>query len=131
MGSPEATMLDCATVDQSPHRAASPALLSRLAAPPDISDNNANPAPVPSDQDNPVKTSDNNAADRLAATEEPVPAADSTVGEATATAAQSESLTDNFSFLAARGLISSNENSEGCESSTAITSTSSEVTQVE
>jgi len=128
--SPEATMLDCATVDQSPHRAASPALLSRLAAPPDISDNNANPAPVPSDQDNTDRIAPaNNVADRLAATEEPVPAADSTVGEAAA--AQPESLTDNFSFLAARGLISSNENSGECESSTAITSTSSEVTQGE
>merc|ERR1712142_359933 len=49
--SPEATMLDCVTADQPVNRAASPALLSRLAAPPDISDNNANPAPVPSDQD--------------------------------------------------------------------------------
>jgi len=113
--SPEATMLDCATVDQSTPRAASPALLSRL-APPDISDSNANPAPVPSDKP------DTAAADRLAADQ---PVADSTVGEAgQAGPAQTETLSDNFSFLAARGLISSSDSS-GCDSSAAeISSTS-------
>eukprot|EP00090_Calanus_glacialis_P000849 TRINITY_DN1059_c0_g1_i2.p1 TRINITY_DN1059_c0_g1~~TRINITY_DN1059_c0_g1_i2.p1 ORF type:complete len:1001 (-),score=360.21 TRINITY_DN1059_c0_g1_i2:284-3286(-) len=124
--SPEATMLDCATVEQSPQRAASPALLSRL-APPDISDSNANPAPVPSDK-LPADTAA--VADRLAAADQPLPAADSTVGEAGQTGqAQPETLTDNFSFLAARGLISSSESS-GCDSSataTEISSTSSEV----
>jgi len=121
--SPEATMLDCATVNQSPQRAASPALLSRL-APPDISDSNANPAPVPSDQ-LPADTAA--VSERLAAADQPVPAADSTVGEAAA--AQPETLTDNFSFLAARGLISSSDSSD-CDSSataTEISSTSNEV----
>merc|ERR1719318_141491 len=126
--SPEATMLDCATVE---HRAASPALLSRLAAPPDISDNNANPAPVPSDQDTQqpgaerlTPAADTQAApgtDRLASAEEAVTVADSTVGEVAA--AQPENLTDNFSFLAARGLISSSEGSG--EASTSITTTTS------
>jgi len=130
--SPEATMLDCATVE---HRAASPALISRLAQPPDISDNNANPAPVPSDQDThqtgaerlaPADTQAAPGADRLASAEEAVTAADSTVGEVAA--GQPENLTDNFSFLAARGLISSSEGSgEASTSSINISSTSNEV----
>eukprot|EP00092_Neocalanus_flemingeri_P004030 GFUD01004337.1.p1 GENE.GFUD01004337.1~~GFUD01004337.1.p1 ORF type:complete len:196 (+),score=80.23 GFUD01004337.1:75-590(+) len=126
--SPEATMLDCATVDQSPQRAASPALLSRL-APPDISDSNANPAPVPSDKAA-VAADTAAVADRLTAAEQPQ-SADSTVGEGeavqTGPAGQGEALSDNFSFLAARGLISSSDSSS-CDSSAApeISSTSSE-----
>jgi len=101
--SPEATMLDCATVDQSPQRSASPALLSRL-APPDISDSNANPAPVPSDKTT-VTCSD--VTDRLTA-DQP------TAADSSTTVGQPENLTDNFSFLAARGLIASSESS-GCD----------------
>jgi len=76
--SPEATMLDCTTSVSD--RSGSPSLMSRLSAgPPDISDSNANPAPVPSDSSDTSQTP------------------------------ESEILTDNFSFLAARGLISSSD----------------------
>jgi len=106
--SPEATMLDCATIDQHDKRAASPALVSRL-APPDISDTNANPAPVPSDQ---VL---GNAAERLEIANQ-ANAADSTVSEGDDGKSKQESLSDNFSFLAARGLISKSDDM-GCDSS--------------
>jgi len=83
--SPEATMLDCST---SSERSGSPSLISRLSAgPPDISDSNANPAPVPSD--------------RTQSTPDTTVESDSSKTD--------DNLTDNFSFLAARGLISSSD----------------------
>jgi len=58
---------------------------SPLPCPPDIADTNANPAPVPSDSQEGVEVKEG--------------------GE--------EALRDNFSFLAARGLIAAQEDSDG------------------
>jgi len=85
--SPEATMLDCELLDSpSPSQPPVP-----CPGPPDIADTNANPAPVPSDT--------------LKEGEE---GSEPQAGEA--------SLQDNFSFLAARGLITGHDSDvKGCD----------------
>jgi len=121
--SPEATMLDCDIVQKPSDRASSPSLMSRL-GPPDISDNNANPAPVPSDESSETSETQSTASgDNKGEQDHTVPAVESTL-ECSDT--QSETLSDNFSFLAARGLISNNINESDMKASANEISSKSE-----
>lgn len=104
-------MLDCTpTTPGGSERADSPSLLSRLAAPPDIADTNANPAPVPSDSQGDADEGEGCSGDNQRLGGGRTDKDHMQDGE--------DVLTDNFSFLAARGLISRSSDSTDCDPTT-------------